>query len=112
MTTHIIVFVCFLSFHVMLIFIIYCSFSITNNTRDLYEHFCRHIAIPSDLDMQVATMFTKAQILSRQTTSKWLQVKIKELKKENTNKPSLGSNNVSNNQYCYYLLNIFSFYNY
>ena len=33
----------------------------------------RGIAIPSDLDIQVATMFNKAQILSRQTTSKWLQ---------------------------------------
>ncbi|XP_023342605.1 inositol 1,4,5-trisphosphate receptor, partial [Eurytemora carolleeae] len=33
----------------------------------------RVIAIPSDLDIQVATMFTKAQIISRQTTSKWLQ---------------------------------------
>eukprot|EP00092_Neocalanus_flemingeri_P012650 GFUD01013633.1.p1 GENE.GFUD01013633.1~~GFUD01013633.1.p1 ORF type:complete len:2696 (-),score=487.89 GFUD01013633.1:214-8301(-) len=33
----------------------------------------RGIAIPSDLDIQVATMFSKVQLLSRQTTSKWLQ---------------------------------------
>ena len=33
----------------------------------------RMIAIPSDLDIQVSTMFSKAQLLSRQTTSKWLQ---------------------------------------
>ena len=33
----------------------------------------RGIAIPSELDIQVATMFSKQQLLSRQTTSKWLQ---------------------------------------
>ena len=33
----------------------------------------RGIAIPSDLDLQVSTMFSKVQLLSRQTTSKWLQ---------------------------------------
>lgn len=33
----------------------------------------RGIAIPSDLDLQVATMFSKVQMLSRTTTSKWLQ---------------------------------------
>ena len=32
----------------------------------------RSIAIPSDLENQVATMFTKSSLLSRQT-SKWLQ---------------------------------------
>ncbi|QQP42534.1 Uncharacterized protein FKW44_017232, partial [Caligus rogercresseyi] len=34
----------------------------------------RGIAIPSDLDIQVTAMFNKAALISRQTTSKWMQV--------------------------------------
>nr|XP_040580259.1 inositol 1,4,5-trisphosphate receptor-like isoform X2 [Lepeophtheirus salmonis] len=34
----------------------------------------RGIAIPSDLDIQVTAMFNKAAMISRQTTSKWMQV--------------------------------------
>ena len=34
----------------------------------------RGIAIPSDLDLQVAAMFDKAATISRQTTLKWMQM--------------------------------------
>ena len=34
----------------------------------------RGIAIPTDLDVQVTAMFNKAAMISRQTTSKWMQV--------------------------------------
>ena len=34
----------------------------------------RGIAIPSDLDIQVTAMFNKTALISRQTTTKWMQV--------------------------------------
>lgn len=49
----------------------------------------RGIAIPSDLDIQVTAMFNKTAIISRQTTSKWIEKVNKGIKRD------LPANNVS-----------------